>query len=140
MKKYVLGFAFNAAKDWVVLIEKTKPEWQKGSFNGVGGKIEEGELPPEAMVREFREETGVETRVSDWEKVGVMQGPDWVCHVFESSPEEVMHVETTTEEEVGVFYVRDVLNGELNTISNVPFLIELCRDPKRPAHTILQYD
>lgn len=58
VKEYVLGFALTKNKRWVVLIQKTKPEFQAGKLNGVGGKIEEGETPKEAMVREFHEETG----------------------------------------------------------------------------------
>lgn len=63
-KDYVLGFLFDAAKGSVVLIQKNRPEWQCGKYNGVGGKIELGESPREAMVREFEEETGV--RVPQW--------------------------------------------------------------------------
>lgn len=59
----------------VALIRKAKPEWQKGKLNGIGGKIEEGEGPFAAMVREFREETGVDHR--DWGTFAEMTGPDW---------------------------------------------------------------
>ena len=51
MNNYVLGFAFNKNFREVLLILKNKPQWQKGLYNGIGGKIEEGELPIEAMVR-----------------------------------------------------------------------------------------
>jgi 8-oxo-dGTP diphosphatase len=71
-QEYVAGFVFS---DWdksvfsgrsVVLIRKNKPEWQKDKLNGVGGKIELDETPPQAMAREFREETGVKTNPMDW--------------------------------------------------------------------------
>jgi 8-oxo-dGTP diphosphatase len=67
MVTYVLGFAFlNGDKD-VILIEKTKPDWQKGLMNGVGGKLESyDESSLHAMVREFREETGIDTRLTQW--------------------------------------------------------------------------
>lgn len=42
----------------VLMIEKLKPEWQKGKLNGVGGKVEPNELVLEAMAREFAEEAG----------------------------------------------------------------------------------
>ena len=38
--KYVVGFAFNKEKTKVLLIKKTKPDWQAGQLNGIGGKIE----------------------------------------------------------------------------------------------------
>lgn len=66
-KEYVLGFAFSKDKNHVVLIEKLRPEWQKGCFNGVGGKIEPIDKKPiYAMIREFKEETGVDTNITHW--------------------------------------------------------------------------
>jgi 8-oxo-dGTP diphosphatase len=58
MKHYVVGFAIDPIMDEVALIKKNRPSWQAGLFNGIGGKVEEGEKPVDAMVREFFEETG----------------------------------------------------------------------------------
>lgn len=48
MQEYVLGFAFTPkdlkGNQKVVLIEKLKPEWQKGKFNGIGGKLEKDDI------------------------------------------------------------------------------------------------
>lgn len=64
---YVCGFAFSENHERVLLIEKKRPEWQAGRLNGIGGKCEDGERRPrETMVREFREETGVETTAGEW--------------------------------------------------------------------------
>ena len=57
--KYVLGFAFNKGCTEVLLIEKKRPNWMVGKLNGVGGHIEDGETPIDAMVREFKEETNL---------------------------------------------------------------------------------
>ncbi len=57
-KHYVLGLVFNSSQDTILLIDKLRPEWQKGRWNGIGGKIEEGETPYDAMCRESVEETG----------------------------------------------------------------------------------
>lgn len=66
MTDYVAGFLMNAEDSGsTVLVSKLQPEWQRGLLNGVGGKIEEGEHPYQAMVREFQEETGL--LVEDWE-------------------------------------------------------------------------
>ena len=40
MQKYSLGFVFDLPVEKVLLIEKQRPEWQKGKLNGIGGKIE----------------------------------------------------------------------------------------------------
>ena len=56
MKQYVLAFAFTEDKSEIILIEKQKPDWQKGKLNGVGGKVELTDTnETEAMIREFRE-------------------------------------------------------------------------------------
>ena len=60
MNKYVLGIVTALDPQGqvkILLIRKVKPEWQNGRWNGIGGKIEEGETPHFAMDREWREET-----------------------------------------------------------------------------------
>lgn len=64
-KTMVLGFLFSEKNTEVALIQKVKPEWQKGFLNGVGGKKEDGESLFAAMCREFEEETGM--FVNSWE-------------------------------------------------------------------------
>jgi 8-oxo-dGTP diphosphatase len=65
-KEYVVGFLFELhdlkytqETSNILLIQKEHPEWQKGYLNGIGGKIEPGELPIDAMNREFAEESGI---------------------------------------------------------------------------------
>lgn len=70
--EYVVGFALDAYGR-VALIRKNRPEWQAGRLNGVGGHIEPGETPAEAMVREFEEETG--RRIGGWELFVDMEFP-----------------------------------------------------------------
>jgi len=59
MKKYVLVFVFDGSLEKVLLVQKNRPEWQRGHLNGVGGHVEEGESFRDAAYRELEEETGL---------------------------------------------------------------------------------
>lgn len=73
---------FKPDRSAVVLIEKNRPAWQAGKLNGVGGKIEPGEWTVDAMVREFKEETGCETLTKDWEYFLTLEGGDWRVYCY----------------------------------------------------------
>jgi 8-oxo-dGTP diphosphatase len=78
-QRYVCGFAFHSldgnVRPRVVLVRKVKPDWQAGKLNGVGGKIEAGESPEQAMSREFHEETGVIIYPECWQVFATMNFP-----------------------------------------------------------------
>jgi hypothetical protein len=81
--RYVLGFCFDDDCEKVLLIEKRRPAWQAGRLNGIGGKIEAGETPAQAMVREFAEETGDTVPGSlDWRPFARLCGGGWEVWVF----------------------------------------------------------
>ncbi len=69
MVDYVVGYMREQLSDRVLMVRKSKPAWQAGLLNGIGGKVERLEIPVEAMVREFKEETGIDTVVTDWRLV-----------------------------------------------------------------------
>lgn len=138
MKKYVLGFAFN--DNFVLLIKKNKPEWQKGLYNGLGGKIEKSETPVAAMVREFKEECGIQTKEEDWEQYAVMIGDDFKVYCFESrNIFDLCNAKKTTSETPETLNVYGVFSGDYPTISNLPALIGLARDNNRPQMTTMDY-
>ena len=58
-------------KDNQILLAKKKRGFGKGKYNGVGGKIEQGETPDDAMIRETKEEIAV-TPIN-YEKVGFLE-------------------------------------------------------------------
>src|SRR5690242_8153539 len=100
-QEYVVGFALDNFGR-VALIRKNRPDWQKGSLNGIGGHIEQGETAYAAMVREFQEETGVEIR--DWSKFVVMDFPGARIHFYRVWVEDLhlLGLKTMTDEEVEI--------------------------------------
>lgn len=79
---YVMGLAFNAARDLVLLVHKRRPAFLAGKWNGLGGHVEEGETLHEAMVREFHEETGLRTAWYDWTQFARLETPRSVVYCF----------------------------------------------------------
>lgn len=133
MTPMVLGFMFNGARDSVVLIRKERPEWQRGKFNGVGGKVEEGESYEDAMIREFHEETGVLTTLDDWRyfcsfKGHGTHGP-FVIKCFEGSNEQIANdAHTTTDEQVLLLPVNIVLQDQFAALDKLRWMVSLALD------------
>lgn len=128
---YVVGFLFNTALDTVVLIQKQKPAWQCGRFNGVGGKIEDGESPKAAMRREFKEETGLD--VADWRVFCRLMGDKFSVHCF-TAIGDTSKVRTMETEEV-VAVPLSVLD-RTPVIPNLRWLIPLALDNDRVFATV----
>ncbi len=124
MTDYVVGFLFSSSMGQLVLIEKQRPEWQAGKCNGVGGKIEPGETDHDAMVREFREETGKE--IATWTRFCTLNG-DWgTLYCFYAVAEDYNKVETVTDEEILLWDVDFVMdNRRSEIIPNIRWLIQM---------------
>lgn len=58
-------------KENEILLAMKKRGFGEGRYNGVGGKIEEGETPEQAMIRETEEEISVTP--TKYEKVGLIE-------------------------------------------------------------------
>lgn len=61
MIQYTGVLAFKQSERFVALVQKNgvRLPHLKGRWNGIGGKMEDGESPVGCAVREFREETGI---------------------------------------------------------------------------------
>ncbi len=80
IKRYSVGFLFSHDLRSVAMIEKARPEWQRGKLNGIGGHIEDGENSFEAMCREFHEETGIV--FTDWTLGIKLEHERYALHIF----------------------------------------------------------
>jgi len=147
MLNYVLGFAFDAKKEKVVLIKKTRgPAELLGKLNGVGGKIEPRgsaprsaaewnalfEPPAEAMVREFLEETGVAIPDFLWNFKGQFSGPGYNVKVFAVCSDEILKAQTMEDEQVIIVRLRalPILEEHQALCPNVSLLVGLCLNPR----------
>jgi 8-oxo-dGTP diphosphatase len=143
MKRYVLAFLFSTDGKTVWLIRKTRPDWQKGLLNGIGGKEEEQESSYSAVIREFREETGL--NITEWTKFCTLSNnyeyPDWVCHCYFTKSDLIP--KTTTDEEV--ISIKSCELPENQVVWNLHWLIPMAltfTDKTQPYYVIerMKYD
>lgn len=127
MKEFCLGFAFptvELSREEVVLIRKEKPDFQKGKLNGIGGKVENGETGVGAMVREFREETGVDTLAEEWKHVCTFIIEDCHIHVFTSNHCRFGACRTMEEEQIMIRQVSSLWS--YYKMENLGWLVPMC--------------
>lgn len=123
MDKYVLGFAFNESCNEILLVKKNHPEWQKGSLNGIGGEIEDGESTTDAMNRECAEETGL---FLSWMCRGIMRGRNedhrlFKCHLFYAYNDNIIKYKQLEKEPLNI-YDPKCLSG-IQIMQSLNFLI-----------------
>ena len=125
MKKtlYVLGFLFDKEVSNVVLIEKNRPDWQKGKLNGIGGRVEELETSYDAMIREFREETGLD--ITDWKHFTTIGEEHYEISCYVSFSDSINKVVTMTDEIVFVHSIEKIWTENFPMVPNLLKLISL---------------
>lgn len=131
MKNYVVGFLFDRGK--VALIRKVRPNWQKGRLNGIGGHIEKGETPHQAMCREFREETGAIIGHGHLHEFVLVIGTGYRLHCFAAHIRGIK-LKTTTDEKV-VWKSWHLLNHEV--LDNLHWLIPMANYKFKLRGTII---
>ncbi len=133
---YCLGFAFGWVETGVsgrapavALIHKNRPEWQAGKMNGIGGHVEESDpLVVDAMVREFREETGITTYTKEWIPFASMEGRGWHVECYYTHAVNLHSLHTMTDEKIEIVSVDSVTSGLVPIVDHVAWLIPLARD------------
>lgn len=132
--KYVAGFLFVGSE--VLLIKKAKPAWQKGRYNGVGGKVEEGENIYDAMRREFHEETSIVIPNAAWLHDVLLYGPNWEVHFFHTELQYKPAVTSQPDEPCEWFPYK----GLPFVIPNLNWLIPMALDKTITKPVLIQDD
>lgn len=162
MQAFVLGFVFSLDLKRILLIRKNRPAAFKDLWNGIGGKVEPGESPINAMVREAREEAGLDVPLeypssseafkvdlilqgcikkhhSDtWQRFATMTNDECRIHVYRAFHENLDEAKQATDEEVRIFDVADL--GRLPVVPGVVMLasMALCFHLVTPVHLEFQ--
>lgn len=124
MQNYCLGFLFSEDCSHVAMLTQVRNG--VGLLNGVGGKLEDGEQPIDAMVREFQEETGVFIPASEWKYRADFGDDTYKVFVFSAFADAVYDVRTVEKEEVHILSVYSMLTSGFPLKDNIPELIPMC--------------
>lgn len=123
-KRYVVGFVFEPGGHMVMLLRKNRPTWQAGYLNGIGGKVEEGEEPLAAMIREAEEEAGVP--VCGWEHVATLSGHGFTVWFYSTFLPGAVLLTARTDEGLVPLVVADLWREKV--VPNLRVLIPLALD------------
>ncbi|EKG2416887.1 NUDIX domain-containing protein [Listeria monocytogenes] len=136
MYKYTLCFIQRA--DEILLLNRQKSPWM-GSWNGVGGKIEQGEALLESIKREITEETGISSKDYEIRDIGEMKwfvdGENLVgMHLFLATLPDNYTYPTPRATDEGILDFKKrawILNPEnTGVVNNLPYIIQ--HAPKAP--------
>jgi 8-oxo-dGTP diphosphatase len=120
---FVLALLYSADRRQVVLMRRTRPAWQAGRANALGGKLMVGESASTAARREVREECGVD--VAEWQEVLVWEDAEYVMHVVRAVSDTALEARTQEDQEV---FLADVNALPANVIDNLLWLVPLALD------------
>lgn len=122
MKRYVLGFAFDMKEKSLLLLAKNRPDWQRGHLNGVGGHIESGETPNDAMTREWAEE--IFSDLAEWRLFARLSGDGWECYCYRATIE-LFNVSSVEDENCLIVKLSKPLPS--NIMPNLSWLIPMAQ-------------
>lgn len=122
---YVLALLFTPDGERVVLMRRTRPAWQAGRVNALGGKLIDGETPAEAARREVLEETGVDVPALEWEEFLVWEDAMYRMHVVRAFCAQAERARTVEDQEV---FLAPVSSLPGNVIDNLRWVVPLARD------------
>jgi len=115
----VLLYAFRDGELLMIHRNTGPKDFHEGKWNGLGGKLETGESPVMAAVREFEEEAECPTDAQQWRWLGQLYFPNFKPHKNEDWWVNVFVIDLTPEQ-VERIPVNSPLTSE-GTLHWVPF-------------------
>jgi 8-oxo-dGTP diphosphatase len=106
-------------------MRRTRPAWQAGRVNALGGKLLPGESPAAAASREILEEAGVRVPEGAWREVVVWRDPVYRMHVLSAFHDAAAQARTAEDQEVFLAKSSDL---PVESIENLRWLIPLALD------------
>ena len=94
----------------ILLLRKNNPDWQRGLYNGIGGKVELNTTPLETIIKKCQEELGV--NISNWIELD--------SEISSSGIEIVYFLTTLNEGEIKKLQSQTDERSELFSINNLP--------------------
>ena len=94
----------------ILLLKKNNPDWQRGLYNGIGGKVELNTTPLETKIKKCQEELGV--NISNWIELD--------SEISSSGIEIVYFLTTLNEGEIKKLQSQTDERSELFSINNLP--------------------
>ena len=94
----------------ILLLRKNNPDWQKGLYNGIGGKVELNTTPLETIIKKCQEELGA--NISNWIELD--------SEISSSGIEIVYFLTTLNEGEIKKLQSQTDERAELFSINNLP--------------------
>lgn len=108
MMRVVVGIVTD--NEEILLLKKNNPDWQKGLYNGIGGKVELNTTPLETIIKKCQEELGV--NISNWIELD--------SEISSSGIEIVYFLTTLNEGEIKKLQSQTDERAELFSINNLP--------------------
>ena len=120
-KNYVIGLIFDD-KNRILLINKLRPDWQKGYYNGIGGKVESNETFMKAMIRETKEEANLDIK-KNWKlhHKDILANVQINTYYQKISSKEIEKFKSLTDEKVELFEIDKL---PTNTLPDIRHMIE----------------
>ena len=108
MMRVVVGIITD--NEEILLLKKNNPDWQKGLYNGIGGKVELNTTPLETIIKKCQEELGV--NILNWIELD--------SEISSSGIEIVYFLTTLNEGEIKKLQSQTDERAELFSINNLP--------------------